>query len=32
MVLGFGAAALLCVLATLIPIRIAIRRLEAVER
>ncbi len=32
MALGFGAAALLCVLATLIPIRIAIRRLEAVER
>lgn len=32
MFVGFGAAALLCVLATLVPIRIAIRRLEAVER
>jgi ABC-2 type transport system permease protein len=32
MILGFGAAALLCVLATLVPIGIARRRLEAVER
>jgi ABC-2 type transport system permease protein len=32
MVLGFGAAALLCVAATLVPIGIAKRRLEAVER
>ena len=32
MALGFGAAALLCIVATLVPIRIAIRRLEAVER
>lgn len=32
MFVGFGAAAFLCVLATLLPIRIAIRRLEAVER
>jgi len=32
MVLGFGLAALLCVVATIIPIRIANRRLEAVER
>ena len=32
MVLGFGAAALLCVAATIIPIRIALTRLEAVER
>ncbi|MEO6526901.1 MAG: hypothetical protein ABIP93_09780 [Gemmatimonadaceae bacterium] len=32
MVLGFGAAALLCVAATLVPIGIATRRLEAVER
>jgi ABC-2 type transport system permease protein len=32
MFLGFGAAALLCVAATLIPIGIAKRRLEAVER
>jgi ABC-2 type transport system permease protein len=32
MVLGFGAAALLCVLATIIPVQIAKRRLEAVER
>jgi ABC-2 type transport system permease protein len=32
MVFGFGAAMLLCVLATVIPIAIAKRRLEAVER
>jgi ABC-2 type transport system permease protein len=32
MVLGFGLAALLCVAATIIPIGIAKRRLEAVER
>jgi ABC-2 type transport system permease protein len=32
MVLGFGAAALLCVAATVLPIRVAISRLEAVER
>ena len=32
MVFGFGLAALLCVVATIIPIRIANRRLEAVER
>jgi ABC-2 type transport system permease protein len=32
MVLGFGLAALLCVAATIIPIGIAKKRLEAVER
>jgi hypothetical protein len=32
MVFGFGMAALLCVAATIIPIGIAKRRLEAVER
>src|SRR3954447_7951709 len=32
MVFGFGAAAALCVVATIVPIRIAKRRLEAVER
>jgi ABC-2 type transport system permease protein len=32
MIVGFGAAALLCVAATLVPIGIAKRRLEAVER
>ena len=32
MVLGFGAAALLCVVATIVPIRMALTRLEAVER
>ncbi len=32
MVIGFGLAALLCVAATVIPIRIAMRRLEAIER
>lgn len=31
MVLGFGAAALLCIAATVIPIRIAMNRLESVE-
>ena len=32
MVLGFGAAALLCVASTVIPIRVALRRLEDTER
>ena len=32
MVVGFGAAAVLCVVATIVPIGIAERRLEAVER
>ena len=32
MVLGFGAAMLLCVACTVIPIRVALRRLEATER
>ena len=32
MVLGFGAAAVLCVVATVVPIKIALKRLEAVER
>ena len=32
MILGFGAAALLCILATVLPIRTALARLEAVER
>lgn len=32
MFLGFGSAALLCIFATTIPIRIALKRLEAVER
>jgi hypothetical protein len=32
MVLWFAAAALLCILATVVPIRIALNRLEAVER
>jgi ABC-2 type transport system permease protein len=32
MIVGFGAAALLCVAATVVPIGIAQRRLEAVER
>jgi ABC-2 type transport system permease protein len=32
MIVGFGLAALLCVAATTIPIRIALRRLEALER
>lgn len=32
MILGFGAAAALCVLATMMPIRMALRRLEVTER
>lgn len=32
MVIGFGLAALLCVVATVVPIRMALTRLEAVER
>ncbi|MBW8768700.1 MAG: hypothetical protein JF589_02985 [Gemmatimonadetes bacterium] len=32
MIFGFGLAALLCIVATIIPIRVANRRLEAVER
>jgi len=32
MILGFGAAALLCIAATVIPIRIALTQLERVER
>jgi ABC-2 type transport system permease protein len=32
MLFGFGAAAVLCVVATIVPIQIAKRRLEAVER
>ncbi|NUQ93005.1 MAG: hypothetical protein HOQ26_08865 [Gemmatimonadaceae bacterium] len=32
MLIGFGLAALLCVAATIIPIRIALHRLEAIER
>jgi ABC-2 type transport system permease protein len=32
MVVGFGLAALLCVAATIVPIRVAMRRLETVER
>jgi hypothetical protein len=32
MVIGFGLAGLLCVVATVLPIRLALRRLEAVER
>ena len=32
MVIGFGLAALLCVAATVVPIRVALRRLELVER
>ncbi|MBW7934615.1 MAG: hypothetical protein H3C62_13625, partial [Gemmatimonadaceae bacterium] len=32
MVLGFGAAALLCMACTVIPIRVALRRLESTER
>jgi ABC-2 type transport system permease protein len=32
MVTGFGLAALLCVAATVIPIRVALRRLETIER
>ncbi|HEX2778526.1 MAG TPA: hypothetical protein VHM30_03435 [Gemmatimonadaceae bacterium] len=32
MLVGFGLAALLCVSATIVPIRIAMRRLDAIER
>jgi ABC-2 type transport system permease protein len=32
MAIGFGLAALLCVAATLVPVRVALRRVEAVER
>jgi ABC-2 type transport system permease protein len=32
MIIGFGLAALLCVAATIVPIRIALRRLENLER
>ena len=32
MAIGFGAAAILCLAATIIPIRVALRRLENVER
>jgi ABC-2 type transport system permease protein len=32
MLVGFGAAAVLCTVATIVPVRIAMRRLEAVER
>ena len=32
MTVGFGLAALLCVAATVVPIRMALTRLEAVER
>ena len=32
MLVGFGLAALLCVAATIVPIRIALRRLESIER
>jgi hypothetical protein len=32
MVIWFAAAALLCILATVVPIRMALTRLEAVER
>jgi ABC-2 type transport system permease protein len=32
MVIGFGLAALLCAVVTLVPIQVALRRLEAVER
>ena len=32
MIIGFGAAMIVCATATLVPIRIALRRLEAVER
>jgi ABC-2 type transport system permease protein len=32
MIVGFGAAALLCVLATVVPIRVALHRLERIER
>ena len=32
MIAGFGLAALLCIAATVVPVRVALRRLEAVER
>ena len=32
MVIGFGAAALLCIAATVVPIRLAQRRLETLDR
>jgi ABC-2 type transport system permease protein len=32
MIIGFGLAALLCIAATIVPIRIALRRLENLER
>lgn len=32
MILGFGLAALLCIAATIVPVRIALRRLESLER
>jgi ABC-type lipoprotein release transport system permease subunit len=32
MVFGFGVAFALCILATILPIRVALTRLEAVER
>src|SRR5688572_25157940 len=32
MVIGFGLAALLCITATVVPIRVALRRLEMIER
>jgi ABC-2 type transport system permease protein len=32
MVVGFGAAAALCIVATIVPVRVALKRLEAVER
>ena len=32
MIFGFGAALALCILATIVPIRVALTRLEAVER
>ena len=32
MIWGFGAAATVCVAATLVPLRVAIRRLESLER
>jgi hypothetical protein len=31
MIIGFGLAGILCVAATLVPIRVALRRLEALE-
>ncbi|MEX2180962.1 MAG: hypothetical protein WD771_02890 [Gemmatimonadaceae bacterium] len=32
MLVGFGLAALVCIVATIVPIRIAVRRLESIER